>query len=65
MGHHGVDQSFVDNLVKYSDGWWADTLAALPSSRDTGISYFIVNQRNYDVMAHPAIVEQVVNKYLA
>ena len=35
--------SFVDNLIKCSIGWWADTLAALLPSRDTGISYLIVN----------------------
>ena len=45
MGNHVLDLAFVDNLVEYSNGWWADTLAALLPSGDTGISYFIVNKR--------------------
>ena len=59
MGHHGVDLSFVDNFVRYSDGWWAVQWVHR--------NFLLYGEPKivYGVMAHPVIVEQVVNKYLA
>ena len=37
--------TFVDNFVKYSASWWADTVAALLPNGDISMSYFIVNKR--------------------
>ena len=47
-GHYVVDLAFVDNIVKnvkYCRGWWAEDIAALLPSGDTGVSYFLVNKR--------------------
>ena len=56
VGHHVVDLAFVDSFVEYSTGRgrWADTVAPLLPSGDTG--YFLLNCQKkivYDVMAHP------------
>ena len=44
-GPFGHGLYFGDNLVKYSTGWLADTVAVQLPSGDTGISNSIVNKR--------------------
>ena len=44
MDHHVLHLAFVDNFIKYSKGWWVDTLPALLPIGDTGISYLIVSK---------------------
>ena len=44
-GTYGHELSFVENFVKFSAGWWPDTVTALLPNGDSGISDLVVNKR--------------------
>ena len=54
VGHRVVDLAFVDNVVKYSTGWLADTKAAQPPGTSILLSTCCQQKIVFcDVMAHP------------